>query len=206
MHSNPSSTWPIRLYAAFDEVFLAAKLNLLWFAFTLAGGVVLGVGPATVAAYTLARRRIRNESFYSMREFAAVYRREFFRGSLLVLPPIAAVILLRVNLAYLTATGPRVVTLVTLAVLAAVLAVVFPMYVHYDLRLPALLPKASQFALLRPASSVLLLFTLCAVVFAATSFPLLIPVIAVGGWIQLDTWLCLRFFAENEERLHPKGN
>ncbi|NUR87281.1 MAG: DUF624 domain-containing protein [Nonomuraea sp.] len=178
----------------------------MWFAFTLAGGVVLGVGPATVAAYTLARRRIRNESFYSMREFAAVYRREFFRGSLLVLPPIAAVILLRVNLAYLTATGPRVVTLVTLAVLAAVLAVAFPMYVHYDLRLRALLPKASQFALLRPASSVLLLFTLCAVVFAATSFPLLIPVIAVGGWIQLDTWLCLRFFAENEERLHPKGN
>jgi hypothetical protein len=30
-------------------------------------------------------------------------------------------------------------------------------------------------------------------------------VLAVGGWIQLDTWLCLRFFAENEAKLHAKG-
>ena len=54
-----SPAWSIKLYDAADEVFWSAKLTLLWTIFTLVGGVVLGVGPATVAAYTLARRHAR---------------------------------------------------------------------------------------------------------------------------------------------------
>ena len=41
--------------------------------------------------------------------------------------------------------------------------------------------------------------------YAAATYPFLVLVVAVGGWIQLDTWLCLRFFAENEARLQAKG-
>ena len=40
--------------------------------------------------------------------------------------------------------------------------------------------------------------------YAVTAYPVL-SVVAVGGWIQLDTWLCLRFFAENEVRLQAEG-
>jgi len=79
-----------------------------------------------------------------------------------------------------------------------------PMVVHFDLRPSACLPKASLFALTRPASSVLLLFVFLAVVFATATYPFLALVISVGGWIQLDTWLCLRFFAENEARLRAE--
>ncbi|MFD0521535.1 DUF624 domain-containing protein [Paractinoplanes durhamensis] len=43
----------MRFYEAADELFWAVKLTLLWTVFTLAGGVVLGLGPATLAAYTL---------------------------------------------------------------------------------------------------------------------------------------------------------
>jgi uncharacterized membrane protein YesL len=80
------------------------------------------------------------------------------------------------------------------------------MVVHYDLRALSYLPKASLFALTRPAASILLLFVFTAVGFATVAYPFLAPVISVGAWIQLDTWLCLRFFAENEARLRAEWN
>lgn len=205
-----ASGWATRLYEAADEVVWAARLNLLWLVFTLAGGVVLGLGPATVAAYTLARRRALGESFHSLPAFAAAYRREFARGSLVVLPLAGAAALLVVNYFYFASLGSagtafRLATFAAIVALVVVAAYLLPMYAHYDLRTASYLPKASLFAITRPAASVLLLFVFTAIVYASATFPFLALVVSVGGWIQLDTWLCQRFFAENEARLHAKG-
>jgi hypothetical protein len=43
-------------------------------------------------------------------------------------------------------------------------------------------------------------------VFAAATLPILALALGAGVWIQLNTWLCLRFFEENEAFLHPKGD
>jgi uncharacterized membrane protein YesL len=206
--AKTSPSWAIRLYDAADEVVWAAKLNLLWALFTLAGGVVLGVGPATVAAYTLARRRALGESFQSWPAFVAAYRREFVRGSILVLPLVGMAVLLLGNYLYFAsigATAGAVSTVVALGALVVIAAYLLPMSVHFDLRTLACFPKASLFALTRPAASILLLFVFTAIVYASVMFPFLVVVLAIGGWIQLDTWLSLRFFAENEARLRAKG-
>ncbi|NUO60829.1 MAG: DUF624 domain-containing protein [Hamadaea sp.] len=204
-----SPAWSVRLYEAADEVFWALQLSLCWLLFTLIGGVVLGAGPATLAAYAVARRHARNESFQIWSAFAAQYRREFGRGSLVVLPLAGAVLLLVTNYHYFASLGPaatagRVTTGVALVALLVVVAYLLPMTVHYDLRTFAYLPKASLFALTRPAASALLLLVGSAFVFAVQVYPFL-AIAAIGGWIQLDTWLCLRFFAENEARLQSKG-
>jgi uncharacterized membrane protein YesL len=206
-----STGWSIRLYGAADELVWTVKLHFLWVAFTLLGGVILGVGPATVAAYTLARRRISGESFHALPAFTAVYRREFVRGSLLVLPVLGAATVLFANYLYFSALGragtvPRLATFAALLALVVISAYLLPMSVHYDLRARDCLAKASLVALTRPASSLLLLFVAVAVAYAANTFPFLGLVLGVGGWIQLNTWLCLRFFAENEARLQWKGN
>jgi uncharacterized membrane protein YesL len=97
------------------------------------------------------------------------------------------------------------VTVAALAALLAIAAYLLPLAVHYDLPARAYLPKASLFALTHPAPTVLLLLTFAAVAYAIVLFPFLVLVVAVGGWIQLDTWLCLRFFAENEARLRAES-
>jgi uncharacterized membrane protein YesL len=201
----------IRIQAACSELIWAARLNLLWIVFTLLGGVILGLGPATVAAYTLARRHGQGESFQAWSEFWTVYRREFVRASLLILPVAVLGTVLVGNYLYFSALGPgsgalRIATFVALIALAGVGAYVGPLYAHYDLPLWAYWPKASQLALMRPASSVLLLLALFAISYATSAAPILAPVISFGAWIHLNTWLCLRFFAENETRLHSKGN
>jgi uncharacterized membrane protein YesL len=204
-----SPSWVIRLYEAADEVVWAAKLNALWALFTLAGAVLLGLGPATVAAYTLARRHALGESFPAFSAFLAAYRREFVRGTAVLLPVFGVSVFLVSNYFYFaveqpSATGSRLVTLAALAVLVTVTAYLLPMAAHYDLRAYAYLPKASLFALTRPASSVLLLFVFTVVAYVSMLYPFLLLVVSVGGWIQLDTWLCLRFFAENEARLRAE--
>ncbi|WP_238335129.1 YesL family protein [Kribbella amoyensis] len=205
------SGWSLRLYEVADELIWTAKLNAAWIGFTLLGGVALGIGPATLAAYDLARRRVSHESFHVLPAFQTAFRREFRRGTVVVLPLLVAGIVLIGNYLYFAALGssaslPRLACFVAFFGLAVISAWLLPMAVHYDLRLRDLLPKASLVALARPASSVVLLFVLVAVGFVAGTVPVLGLLLAVGGWIQLDSWLCQRFFAENEARLHLKGN
>ena len=203
--------WSIKLYNATDEVVWAIKLNALWILCTLLGGVALGIGPATLAAYSLARHRSSGESFHALPAFRTAVRREFRRGSLMVLPLVAAAVLLIGNYLYFASLGakaslPRLISLVALVALGVIAAYLLPMAVHYDLRVRELLPKASLVALARPASSLVLLFVAVSIAYVSAKFPVLGIVLAGGGWIQLNTWLCLRFFAENEARLHLKGN
>jgi uncharacterized membrane protein YesL len=203
------TAWPARFHEAADEVFWAARLNLLWTVFTLAGGVVAGIGPATLAAYTVARRHASGEVFPVWATFGAAYRREFGRGCAVVLPLAGAAVLLVTNFFWFASRGPagtpgRLTTLAALAALAVITAYLLPMLVHYDLRVRDGLPKASLFALTRPVPSALLLFLLVAIGYAVAAYPFL-AVVAVGGWIQLSTWLCLRLFAENEARLRAEG-
>ena len=115
-----SPGWSIKLYDAADEVVWAIKLNALWIVFTLLGGVTLGVGPATLAAYSVARRRSFGESFHALPAFRAAFRREFTRGSLVVLPLVAAAVVLIGNYLFFASLGasasiPRLVSLVALA-------------------------------------------------------------------------------------------
>ncbi|MEU8223288.1 DUF624 domain-containing protein [Kribbella sp. NPDC048915] len=201
--------WAVKLYSFADEVLWVIKLNALWILFTLLGGVALGIGPATLAAYSLARRRSSDESFHAFPAFQAAFRREFRRGTLLVLPLLAAAIVLIGNYLYFAALGaalPRLASLVALVALGLIAAYAFPMAVHYDLGIRMLLPKASLVALARPASSLVLLFVAVTIAFVSVKFPVFGFVLAAGAWIHLDTWLCLRFFAENDARLHPSGH
>ena len=93
----------------------AAKLNLLWMVFTLAGGVVLGSArprsrptPSPAGGHSVNR-------FMSWPAFVAAYRREFGRGSLLVLPLAGLTVLLVANYFYFASLGsagtvPRLAT------------------------------------------------------------------------------------------------
>lgn len=67
-------------------VYRLVVLHLLWLAGVVVGGVVLGVGPATAAAYLVAAGSGDEVSARRMaRDFAAVYRRGFWRANVAAL-------------------------------------------------------------------------------------------------------------------------
>lgn len=201
--------WAVKLYGVADEVLWTIKLNALWILFTLAGGIALSIGPATLAAYSVARRRSSGESFHAFTAFRTAFRQEFRRGTLLVLPLVVAAVLLVGNYLYFAALGaalPRLASLIALVVLGVIAGYALPMAVHYDLGVRLLLPKASLLALARPASSLVLLFVAVSIAYLSVRFAVFGVLLAGGAWIRLDTWLCLRFFAENDARLHPSSH
>jgi uncharacterized membrane protein YesL len=198
-----SAHWAMRAHAVCSTIAWCCLLNLYWLIFTMLGAIVAGIGPSTVAACVLARRRSRGEAV-DVRDFAIVWRREFRAGNAVVLPVVVVIAVLWTN--YLAFSGPdttalRLTTLGALVVAIAIGSYVAPMYAHYDLPLWQYVIKASRFALARPASTVLLVLVFATIAFATAAMPLLVVVMSVGTWLHTTTWLCVRFFAENEDRL-----
>lgn len=194
--------WAIRAYHACDLLCFVAALNLLWVGGTLLGGVLLGAAPATVAAHTLARRRLRGETVPAVREFWGVWRAEFRRANVLLLPAGLVGGLLWLNWLYFAENvalgGP---ILLAAAFTLAWYAVLVPLYVHYDLPLGAYPGTASRFVLANPGPAALLLVLAVAVVAITAAVPGLLPFLAIGAWVHLDTALCLSFFHRNDERV-----
>ena len=200
-----SGGWPVRVHAAAATIAWCCALNAAWIAGTLLGGIVLGIGPATVTACILSRRRMRGESI-RLRDFVLTWRREVRRGSVVMLPVVGVAVLLLVDYAFFTTLGPganaaRLATLVALVAVIGAGAYVGPMYAFYDIALRAYGVRAMRFALGRPASTIILLLVFTTLAFATAAMPVLLFTISIGIWLQTSTWLGVRFFTENEDRL-----
>jgi uncharacterized membrane protein YesL len=198
------ATMATRAVRACAEVVWIAKLNAVWILLTLLGAVVLGLGPATLAAATVSRRHHRGEDVRIAREAWAAYRRAFVPGNLIGLPLLAVGLLLAWNRRYADGTGnvPMAVLVGCAAAgYAAIVAVLPPMYAHYDLPLRGYLPAASKFVLVNLPGSILLIFILLAVGFVSYLMPGLLIFVSFGLWITADSYLCQRFFAANDDRI-----
>ncbi len=204
MITMTSTHWTTRVSDAASVVAWCCALNVMWLAFTLLGAGVLGIGPATVAACVAARRHGLGETIH-IRDFARTWRQEFVRGTVVVLPALVIAGILWSNYAFFSALAPgaspaRLVTLAAFVFALAALSYVGPMYAHYDMPLWRYLPTALRFALRRPHATVLLLLVFAALAFTSMAEPILLIAVSVGAWLHTSTWLCVRFFQENERR------
>ncbi len=195
----------VRMVGSAEVLVWVAQLTAVWVVLTLAGGVVLGMAPATVAAVHLVRARDRGDVVRPLRDGLGHWRRELRGAQPAVLPALLLLVVLWSHYALLSATGPqlgalRLATLAGVALVAVATAYLPSLYVHYSLpwyRYPVV---AVRLTLGRPASSVLLLLVTVTAGAAVAAAPGL-ALVAVGGWLQTTAWLCLRFLADNERRL-----
>lgn len=207
MSTTASATgWAVRLHGACDHLFWVMTVNVLWYLFTLAGGIVLGAAPATVAAAELTRRRLRGESFPALRTFASAWRREFWRANAVFGPVALLLAILGVNaigFAGADALGelPGILTLGAFVVVFALGAVGVPLYAHYDLPLRGYLVTTSRWMLRNLAHVLLVLLAATVVVTASLILPGLIPFVSVGAWLTISTALCVAFFTANDRQL-----
>jgi len=197
------ATWALRIHAACDWVLWAVTMNVLWIAFTVAGGIVLGASPAAVAAADLTRRRLRGDLFPTWREFARVWRREFVRSNAVIGPALLIATLLSIRGVALIMAGQ--LDAASLVVIAAagfavtLTAVLVPLYAHYDLAPRRYVLVASRWLLRNLAHGLILLAAAVLIGAASAAVPGLLPFVSVGAWLALSTALCLAFFAANDK-------
>src|SRR5699024_1499262 len=73
-----------KLYNILEWITKFAYVNLLWFVFTLAGGIILGFYPATVAMFAMVRDWLRGKSDLPvLKTYWNYYKTDFFKSNLL---------------------------------------------------------------------------------------------------------------------------
>ncbi|MGN8027436.1 DUF624 domain-containing protein [Microbacterium sp. 22242] len=209
MRDSEGGSWALRAQSLCDWVLFTALINLFWLIFTVAGLVVLGAAPATVAAVTVTRRRLRGDVVHVWREFPAVWTAEFVRGNLVLGPPMAVAGLLAASTAAFSRMGAAgslgtVVCAIGGGFAFLLSGVLAPLYAHYELPLWRYLVTASRWLLGNLVHALLLVVAAAVVAIATFLLPGLLPFFTVGVWLVVSTALCIGFFHLNERRLDER--
>ncbi|MDW4572074.1 DUF624 domain-containing protein [Microbacterium sp. M3] len=186
--------WTGRVMAWLRVVSALIVVNLLFVAGTLVGLVVLGAAPAALAATACLTRLRDGVETGLVREFAAVYRAQFWRANLIGLPFALVAVLLAADtmvlpaLDGLAAAALAGFTWVAGAAALLVFACALTVAVRYDEIVGAVLRYSVVLPFLSPVMSLAMLVTLGVVGVALTLLPMLVPLVGfavvlfVAGW------------------------
>jgi uncharacterized membrane protein YesL len=149
------------VYRFCEWVTRLAYLNLLWITFSLAGLLVFGIMPATTAMFTVTRKWIMEDSDIPIfKTFFEAYKKEFKQANLfgLVLFSIFALFYLDFMIFGLMkeASFINLIFSSLLVVFVVLLLFIFPVYVHYDIRLLQTFKYAVLIGFSRPLYSILM--------------------------------------------------
>lgn len=189
------------LGAATDLLLRALHLQALWLLGTLAGGVVLGWAPATMAAADAARRAERGERI-TLHRAARVWCSTFWRSQITLGPP-GALLLLAAS-ALTAVDAPLFVRLPAgIAAIALLAAMVHIPLVDLRHQVPAgaALARATLLALAQAHTTALLGAVLVLWGAVLLSLPGLIPFLGAGVPLLVSQHLVGRTLDRNEELL-----
>ncbi|WP_307321771.1 YesL family protein [Evansella vedderi] len=155
------------LYRGSEWIMRIAYVNFLWLAFTLFGLIVLGVIPATVATLAVIRKWFMGETDIPiLKTFLTVYKDGFIKVNILGLLLGIAIFIVYVDFLFLnTLDGMfRIVmniALITIVFLLFIIIVyIFPVYVHYRLKLLDYIKHALIIGILNPLPTLLMIIGL----------------------------------------------
>jgi uncharacterized membrane protein YesL len=188
-----------------------AYMNILWVLFTLLGGVVFGIIPSTVAMFAIARKTAMGEEDIPVfKTYWGTYRSEFLRSNLLGLILTVMGLVWYFDLHFFRQFEGSIYTLMNFAMMMLgmvffiLLIYVFPVYVHYDLKLYQYLTYALKIGFLRPSSVVFMFVgTICTYYFLIY-LPGLIPLFGITFFVYFNMWIAYKSFQNIEEVSYKK--
>lgn len=129
-----------KLYMYCDWIWKFCYINLLWGLFTIMGGVIFGITPATVSLFTITRKWIRGEKDVPIwATFWKTYKTEFLKSNALGLIYVVVGLILYFDERLIIShpgtlnRGYIIAFLVLAFIYLLSLLYFFPVYVHYEL-------------------------------------------------------------------------
>lgn len=150
------------LYRFCEWVTRLAYLNLLWIFFSLAGLVVVGIMPSTIAMFTVTRRWLTEDiDIPIFHTFYQAYKKEFKRSNLFGLVLISMSGLFYIDFVIFglmeKASAMTFIFSSLLLVFVIMLLFIFPVYVHYDIPVFQTFKYALLIGLSRPLYTISML-------------------------------------------------
>jgi uncharacterized membrane protein YesL len=169
-----------RAYAAAEWITKFAYINLLWMGFSLAGLIVLGFFPATIAMFTIIRKWLKGETDIPIfSTFWTTWKSEFFRSNGLGLLVAAAGGIIALNLVFIKSSGQSFANVIQIPIylfmFAATLTIfyLFPVYVHYELKFFQMVKNSFLMMLISPIENIVMIAGIMAVLLMVKFIPAL---------------------------------
>lgn len=195
------------IYAAGEVFLFLVKLNLLWIIGTVAGLLLFGFGPSTLAMCDVIRRWMRKEADVPVwRTFWQQYKTYFLRGNCLSLVFLFGAFMIFVNTTFFFVESAWVVIFVRYALflVAALLILtalyVFPATVHFDLTLLDSLKQSFFIALYMPVRTLYMVAAVLTVYHILFMFPVLIFLFGISLFCFIQLYIVLGTFAKLETK------
>ncbi|MDF1511143.1 DUF624 domain-containing protein [Robertmurraya sp. DFI.2.37] len=163
IHMNEISSL---IYRIFEWITRFAYLQLLWILFSLIGGIILGIFPATVAMFAIIRKWLRGNTEISLFPvFWSFYKNEFHKSNQVGLILYLLIFIIGIDFIYLYENSGQL-TWVQAPLFAFMLlsllfvSYLFPAFVHFELNHFSIMKHAFFMMLVHPLHSLLMLLSL----------------------------------------------
>lgn len=171
-----------KLFTICEWIMKLAYVNLLWLLFTMAGLIVFGFMPATVSLFTIVRKWQMKETEVPVWDtFLSIYKKEFTKSNLLgfILVICAGFILLDLHFVNGLEGVLQLLFFVLLLIISALyfitLMYLFPVYVHYDLRVTEYIKNSCILGILNLHLTLLIAASAGSIIFLLLYSPAFIP-------------------------------
>ncbi|WP_077624698.1 YesL family protein [Sediminibacillus massiliensis] len=189
------------LYRSMEWITRFAYANLLWFLFTLMGGVLLGIFPATTALFALNREWLKgNGDLPVFRTFWTYYKKDFLKSNLLGLFLGAAILLIVIDFLFMHVNTNDLWKIAYLplfgfmALFVLFFFYVFPAFVHFDLKVGQIMKNAFLIMLINPIHSFLMAVCLVSIFLIMRAIPALAFIFGASVYAFITMWISYHAF------------
>jgi uncharacterized membrane protein YesL len=165
-----------------EWIMLLAYLNILWILFTLLGAVVFGIFPATAAMFAVIRKWLIGKNDVPVfKTFWNYYRAEFLKTNLLGLMFFVTGFILYLDFKIIEFQNEfihrifLIVMFLSTGIYTVILIYIFPVFVHYDLKLLQYIKNAFLIGVANPIRTALMILCLITAFFVLRMAPGLLP-------------------------------
>ncbi|MBS4207827.1 YesL family protein [Bacillus sp. FJAT-50079] len=170
-------------------------INILWLVFLIPGLIVFGFFPSTAAMFAVMRKWVRGEPDIPVfKTFWASYKKEFIKSNLLGLIIVLIVYVLYIDFQFIKSSPSDFVRFFHLPLVSVlfifglVLMYLFPVFVHYDVRLFQVFKNSFFIMIMFPFVTIMMGVACFAVYFIMMKIPGLIPVFGVSIYAYAISW------------------
>jgi len=194
-------------YRICEWIWRLAYINILWMLASLAGLVVFGLLPATVAMFAVLRKWVMKElDIPVFQTFINTYRKEFIKANALGLILLSGGYIIYFNYLFLATVKGSIHTvllvgqLCTLFIYLITVFFIFPVYVHYELKLLQYVKLAAIIGIVNPLTTIVLALSFVLLYHIFYIIPGLIPLYSVSVTGFAIMWLASIAFSNFEKK------
>lgn len=189
-----------KFYNISEKIMKIFYIHILWVGFSLLGLIILGFFPATVSLFSVLRKWLMDKEIGITRLYWDTYRKEFVKANKLgvILVLLAYLLYINFSISKLTSGLTHIVMFIFLLMLMILFLIlllyIFPVYVHFDMKIREYLSLSIMLGISFPIHTVLMVIGCLFLYFIFSVLPGLIPFVSMSLLGTVIMFIALNVF------------